>query len=459
MFNNNNSNDQHRLRRDRLNSSVPCYLHYLALYTLLVGFLCVDPASAVLDVPSRGGIRLGALVKSGELKETRGQTVSEDASSKITPPPTGHRYLVFYGSGAGQGAGNIMQGLLAAQLLGLEFNRTVCVVWPNFLEAFEYTQLDQQSALCAGADKWETSYTFQIWNFISGEVDECKMAGILSSKENTVVGYRGNTYPGWRSEVPSNFFHQYYRPKAELLRSLPYQSDEPPQVVVHLRSPDPSEDNDRGLNEESLTALGKMLSPSSKVSEEEVPKSNGTTYLVTNRADWYLRFEDCCGWSYDTTWVNKPIDHGALELSWRPDGTTTNKNNEKKEQNPRGASSQNMKLWVDWYTILNARVVYHSSSDFSRSAIHWNSQIISAFELHGTVQNRRKRQARLRWSPSSTAAAATSTVPELDLRSTYEYSQRIPPLIERLEPNAFLPDDSCTYKRFCTKYRTPKDNN
>jgi hypothetical protein len=30
-----------------------------------------------------------------------------------------------------------------------------------------------------------------------------------------------------------------------------------------------------------------------------------------------------------------------------------------------------MQLWCDWYTILNAREVYHTTSDFSASAIHW----------------------------------------------------------------------------------------
>lgn len=100
------------------------------------------------------------------------------------------------------------------------------------------------SALCARAPEWETSYTFVMWNFLSGQVNECKVAGILSSNENVVVGYRGNTYLGWRSEVPSSFFHQRYRPKKELLQSLAYKPHKAPQVMVHLRSPNPSESND-----------------------------------------------------------------------------------------------------------------------------------------------------------------------------------------------------------------------
>lgn len=173
-----------------------------------------------------------------------------------------------------------------------------------------------------------------------------------------------------------------------------------------------------------------------------------TTYLVTNRVDWYQRIRDCCGWSYDANWVDKPIDHAALELSWRPDGTQITKDSLQR------ASEQNMKLWADWYTILNAHIVYHSPLDFSRSAIQWNSQIITAFELHDTVPKRRKQQARLCRS-SSSIAAATATLAPLHLRSTYKYSQCIRPLVEHLNPNSFRPNNIFVYKRFCQKYRIP----
>jgi hypothetical protein len=42
-------------------------------------------------------------------------------------PAEGGRYLVFRSGMSGQGAGNIVHGLLAAQLFGLEFNCTVYV--------------------------------------------------------------------------------------------------------------------------------------------------------------------------------------------------------------------------------------------------------------------------------------------------------------------------------------------
>lgn len=350
---------------------------------------------------------------------------NDDAKTTL-PPNNGHRYLVFHGSGSSQGAGNVMQGLLAAQLLGAEFNRTVCVVWPEFMEAFEYAQQESHAKLCAGAKDWETSYTFTIWNFISSRVDECKMKGILSKEENIVVGYSGNTYPGWRSDIPPNFFHQHYRAKSELLNMLPYTNDKAPSVVVHLRSPDNSGDKNRGLDEESLKTLGNLL-------------PGNETYLVTNRPDWYHRFHDCCGWSYDTNWVDKPIEHVALELSWRPDGTRS-----KEKGHTTSASSQNLKLWSDWYTILNAKTIYHSPSDFSRSAIHWNPHI-TGFELHGMKKLKGRSQKANRR--------------ELNLKLTYDSMSRIPPLIERQEPDSLRDDEACVFLRFCLKYSDDINSN
>ncbi|KAL7566133.1 hypothetical protein ACA910_003902 [Epithemia clementina (nom. ined.)] len=349
-------------------------------------------------------------------------------SSNIPPPDNGHRYIVFTGVSAGQGAGNIMQGLLAAQLLGVEFNRTVCVVWPKFFEAFEYAQPDRQLKLCQDASRWKRSYSFVIWNFISGRVDECKMRGILANRENTVVGYTGNTYPGWRSEIPSNFFHQYYRPKSDLIQFLPYHLDynnimnnnNAPKVVVHLRSPDGNSDQDRGLDEESLKALGRLL------------PGNGT-YLVTNRPDFYRRFHECCGWSYDTSWIDKPIHHGGIGLAWNPDGSVVRKKNKNTEKD------QNLKLWSDWYIMLNAEKVYHSPSDFSRSAIHWNAAHVVGYELHGMKKS------------SKSFSKNSERERELNLHLSYDpsSSKRIPPLVERLEPDSLRDDDGCIFLRFC----------
>lgn len=237
----------------------------------------------------------------------------------------------------------------------------------------------------------------------------------------------GNTYPGWRSDIPLNFFHQYYRPKSALINVLPYDHTNPPKVVVHLRSPDGNEDNYRGLDEESLQHLGQFI------------PGNGT-YLVTNRPDWYRRFHNCCGWSYDKQWIDKPIHHGGMNITWFANGTKI-----LRKKNSASAGNQNLKLWSDWYTMLNADKLYHSPSDFSRSACHWNAHC-SGYELHGmrTVlqQNR-------------TARIGSHLDPiqfrELNLLPAgYDaVKTRIPALVERQEPDSMRNDDNCVFLRFC----------
>ena len=365
---------------------------------------------------------------------------------RIPPPTNGHRFLVFAGSSDGQGAGNVMQGLLAAQLLGEEFNRTVCVVWPEFFQAFDYAQPQQYSQLCDRADEWEQGYNFVIWNFVSGRVDECKVKQILSDPEKIVVGYSGNTYPGWRSKIPPDFFHHYYRPKSALLHSLPYPPEQPPQVVVHLREPDGESDKQRGLDRESLNHLGQLL------------VGNGT-YLVTNRPDWYHRFHFCCGWSYDKKWVDKPIDHGAVFLSWHPDGTKVRTNN------LTTSTDQTLKLWADWYTLLRAQHVYHSPSDFSRSAVHWNSQSLG-HELHGMKQattTEQKTKPNGLKNSTTTTGIVSGRPPrrpgrELNLLPTYP-SKFIPALVDRQEPDALRNDDACIFLRYCRQFGVNDETN
>jgi len=43
-------------------------------------------------------------------------------------------------------------------------------------------------------------------------------------------------------------------------------------------------------------------------------------------------------------------------------------------------------MWADWYTILTAKMVYHTHSDFSISAIHWQnieSKTIDGYDRFG----------------------------------------------------------------------------
>lgn len=146
--------------------------------------------------------------------------------------------------------------------------------------------------------------------------------------------------------VPDNLFFIYYRPKKDFLDILPYDPESPPTTVVHLREPDGSSDYRKGLDPESLKALGEAL-PSD-------------TYLVTNRVEWYDYFESNFHWQHPG-WNS--VEHSAFGQSWGW------RNNPKRS--PNKTISQTLQMWADWYVMLTAEKVYHTHSDFSVSAIHW----------------------------------------------------------------------------------------
>ncbi|KAL7566123.1 hypothetical protein ACA910_003896 [Epithemia clementina (nom. ined.)] len=422
-------------------------------------------------------------------KESATRINQAPLSSKPSAVNSHTHFLLFQGGERGQGAGNFLQGLLAAHLFGLEFNRTVCVSWIKFWEVFEFAdsehkQLCEQmhnQLIITSNNTVKKPTSLVLWNFGSGRnADECLVYDILSSRENKVITMTGNTYPGWRTEIPRDFFHRYYLPRKILLNFLPYNPNQPPKVVVHLRSPDGHSDRDRGLDEESLTYLGRML------------EGNGT-YLVTNRPDWYRRFHECCGWSYDTNWVDQPIRHGAMELIWLPNGEqvrgkdniaklrlnyTTNTNQtlgSSKKEKERKSELQNRKLWSDWYTMHTAEKVYHSNSDFSRSAVHWNADSVG-YQLSGMKTEddidieESNFHIKLRGDSARKMSEASSTTTEMEQATSNAASKRtlnlvpapydavsirIPPLNERIRDNAFLhAEDNCVYLRFCNMPRT-----
>ena len=170
----------------------------------------------------------------------------------------------------------IPSGLLAVHLLGTEFNRTVCIIpRSNFLKAFE----PRDAAVRKQCDDY-----FQIHkkrpagpthiilvNFRKGP-DECLLQKQLASNEKQIY-IQANTYCRWRT-VPPNFFFQFYRAKREFLDTLPYEANNPPKTVVHLRLQDGAMDVRKGLDEKSLAKLGQLLS-----------KKEDKPYLVTNLCD------------------------------------------------------------------------------------------------------------------------------------------------------------------------------
>lgn len=295
------------------------------------------------------------------------RTIVQRSEDKDEIRPT--KYLIFVGQFPGQGTGNIISGLLAAHLLGEEFHRVVCVQdYPAFTDFFDsvhpITKLKCPSIVPAKFPPADSQHHITLINFYSAP-DECDLQDRLNS-DVPILFMTGNTYPRW-PKVPDNFFFRYYQAQPKLLAALPYNPQSPPTTVVHLREPDSVVgDARKGLDDVSLTALGQLL-----------PKGSDT-YLVTNNVAYYPRFEECCQWSHPH-WDT--VRHSAMGKEWGPHAgqiMQINRNltpDQIKEQ-------QNLQMWSDWYTLLTAKAIYHTHSDFSISAIHWTNKV-EAHNLQG----------------------------------------------------------------------------
>ena len=275
-----------------------------------------------------------------------------------------------------------MAGLLAAYLLGDEFQRIVCInphhSNSNFLLVFESIDpianikcpllLQQQDPKRLRSTQRED---VSLINFV-GAADECELQNTMSDTSRKVVYVVANTYPRWPT-VPNYYFLYYYQPTATLLDALPYTIQ--PTTVVHLRQPDDYSDIRDGLDTDSLNALGKLLPP------------NESTFLVTNNVDFYERFTKCCQWSHPQWNV---VQHSALDYSWGAGSqnnnfeTSSNDTDQKRDRAlQQQKEKQNVQMWVDWYTLLMADDVYHTHSDFSISTIHWMNKKDHSFSIRG----------------------------------------------------------------------------
>jgi hypothetical protein len=306
----------------------------------------------------------------------------------------GLRFLVFQGNIQGQGAGNHMNGLLAAHLLGDEFNRIVCVspVFRDFLQAFEpihpaavkhcprvFEELEryldekyparrerERDRIAKGRqpEQWRPprENLIEMINF-NGPPNECDVQAKLAS--NTSVWYlRANHYPQWpSSSIPENYFEKYYRPTKDLLKLLP---NPPPKIVVHLRKEDGPRDRRKGLDEDSFKALGEYL----KQYQSPPP------YLVTNHVEWYDYF---ARYNWDHPTWEKVVHSAYLTAFHSASNTMTHKLPRQarmaKQSNVDKNKEQILQLWSDWYTCLTATTVYHTFSDFSASAIRWKDSL------------------------------------------------------------------------------------
>jgi hypothetical protein len=269
------------------------------------------------------------------------------------------RFIIFQPIMEGQGTGNIMSGLLAAHLLGLEFNRTVCVSdsYTDFYMAFEIAN-PVVAATCrqlleCEKPVFQMQHHIRLINYLAAP-NECSLQEKVAS-DTRVLWIMANTYPCWPQDdtIPDNFFFANYQARKRLVDMLPYRHENPPRTVVHLRFQDGSRDFRKGLDNATLHNLGQSL-----------PKQG--TYLVSNHVAFFELFEREYGWQHP---VWDAVTHSALAISWG------NRKNESVRRIVRRGTAeqekQTMQLWADWYTLLLARYIVHTASDFSSSAAHW----------------------------------------------------------------------------------------
>jgi hypothetical protein len=277
-------------------------------------------------------------------------------------------FIIFQPITEGQGTGNIMSGLLAVHLLGREFNRTVCVSdsYTHFHWAFRIANPTVAAAcrqlLECEKPVFDMSHHIRLINYLAAP-NECALKTRLESStlpDHRILWIMANTYPCWPSSqdaIPENFFFDRYQARPRLLDMLPYRHvNNPPHTVVHLRFQDGSRDVRKGLDNTTLHNLGQSL-----------PRD---TYLVSNHVAFFDFFERNYGWEHPD-W--DAVTHSALAISWG------NRQNESvppsrmmvRTRNEAEQERQTMQLWADWYTLLRAKYIVHTSSDFSSSAAHW----------------------------------------------------------------------------------------
>lgn len=241
-----------------------------------------------------------------------------------------------------------MSGLLATHMLGMEFNRTVCVhpSYESFYTAFR--PRDESCGRLFACERPSLTEKIRLLNF-GDQQDECHLQKLLASSKR-ILWVEANTYPRWTSIPDSLRFADHYHLQPALLDILPWKVL-PPRQVVHLRVPDDGTDIRKGLDETSLKNLGERL-PS-------------TTYLVTNKVQLFDWFAERYGWAHPP-W--KGVSHSSLAISW---GDRRGRDIPRIARTREAERTGDLQLWADWYTISQCQVLIHTHSEFSSSAAYW----------------------------------------------------------------------------------------
>ena len=269
-----------------------------------------------------------------------------------------------------------MHGLLAAQLLGYEFQRTVCVDYPSFTDHFAYVDPTVErdcAAIMRTQQQQQPTVILKVVNYEAKHQDECRIQSLLRSDDTPILHFIGNSYPtSWPSPpLPTALrFDQLYRPRHETLLESLLPDIDSISHLVHLRVPDGPDDPREDEKDNGLLWL-----------EQQLPHIR-STFLVTNQVALYQQFADCCGWSHPS-WSS--VRHSALSLEWTKDGVV-----QRHRQDDKNPQQQELQGWVDWYTILlvassvqQNTTILHSRSDFSASAVHWSQKDHRSLVLPG----------------------------------------------------------------------------
>jgi hypothetical protein len=357
---------------------------------------------------------LGVLLQNIEGRQLLEPT-AKVAPSARTNTTKNDRFLIYHlSSHPGQGTGNIISGVLAAHMLADEFNRIVChvgyeqsfdraFVWKNTIHASTCQEIISQ------APPPKDNNTIVQNNFDESAIQsECAMKEMLRSSER-ILYYKGNTYPRWPSRSQgneANYFDSIFRPTPALRSILPWPSIfHPPPVVVHLRQGDNELDNRDGLDHTSLTLLAQQDEWMNQLNIK-VDLSHPSIFLVTNRVEFYDRFPN---WTHPNWSL---VHHSALgRISWGSGRSAHSDSNNNLQKNREDGLLQ---MWADWYTLLHAKAIIHTHSDFSLSAARWNSQIRS-WTIQGTDEGTQQLHLQMDFSDERSSA-----VPRLVDRSPKE---------------------------------------
>lgn len=116
----------------------------------------------------------------------------------------------------------------------------------------------------------------------------------------------------------------------------------------------------KGLDPLTLDTLGAFLS-------KDAGSNTDRPYLVTNHVSWFDFFGTKYGFDHPEYDI---VTHSATRVKWG-DRKESRKGFGQYPETKEEKERQIRQMWCDWLTLLLAKKVVHTHSDFSLSAVHW----------------------------------------------------------------------------------------